>query len=156
MAQMTPEVSRLLEQALSLSVEEQEALADSLISNLDGKVDKGVQGRSAQTQPSKAASCPLSLRTFMRKPARNTTAAFDWYLARSPEAALKFDAEVERGLGLIVEAPRRWAPGSYATRRFLLKQFPFILIYREYGSVAIQIVAVAHTSRRPGYWKPRL
>jgi putative addiction module component (TIGR02574 family) len=43
MAQMTPEVSRLLEQALSLSVEEREALAESLISNLDGKVDDGVQ-----------------------------------------------------------------------------------------------------------------
>ena len=42
MAQMTPEVSRLLEQALSLSFEEREALADSLISNLDGKVDEGV------------------------------------------------------------------------------------------------------------------
>jgi putative addiction module component (TIGR02574 family) len=42
MAQMTPEVSKLLEQALELSVEEQEALADSLISNLGGKVDEGV------------------------------------------------------------------------------------------------------------------
>jgi hypothetical protein len=42
MAQMTTEVSKLLEQALSLSVEEQEALADSLISNLGGKVDEGV------------------------------------------------------------------------------------------------------------------
>jgi len=43
MAQMTPEVSKLLEQALSLSVEEQEALADSLISNLGGQVDEGLQ-----------------------------------------------------------------------------------------------------------------
>jgi putative addiction module component (TIGR02574 family) len=42
MSQMTPEVSRLLEQALALSIEEQEALADSLISSLDGKVDEGV------------------------------------------------------------------------------------------------------------------
>ena len=42
MAQMTPQVSKLLEQALSLSVEEQEALADSLISSLGGKVDEGV------------------------------------------------------------------------------------------------------------------
>jgi len=42
MAQMTPEVSRLLEEALSLSVEEQEALADSLISNLGGKIEEGV------------------------------------------------------------------------------------------------------------------
>ena len=43
MAQITPEVSKLLEKALSLSVEEQEALADSLISNLGGKVDEGVE-----------------------------------------------------------------------------------------------------------------
>jgi putative addiction module component (TIGR02574 family) len=42
MSQMTPEVSKLLERALALSVEEQEALADSLISNLGGKVDEGV------------------------------------------------------------------------------------------------------------------
>ena len=43
MAQMTPEVSKLLERALSLSVEEQEALADSLISNLGGKVNADIQ-----------------------------------------------------------------------------------------------------------------
>jgi putative addiction module component (TIGR02574 family) len=42
MAQMTPQVTKLLEQALALSVEEQEALADSLISSLGGKVDEGV------------------------------------------------------------------------------------------------------------------
>lgn len=42
MSQMTSEVAKLLEQALSLSVEEQEALADSLISNLGGKLDEGV------------------------------------------------------------------------------------------------------------------
>ena len=40
---MTTEVSKLLEKALSLSIEEQEALADSLISNLGGKVDEGVE-----------------------------------------------------------------------------------------------------------------
>ena len=43
MAQMTPQVSKLLEEALSLSVEEQEALADSLISSLGEKVDEGVR-----------------------------------------------------------------------------------------------------------------
>ncbi len=43
MSQMTPEVSKLLEHALALSLEEQEALADSLISNLGGKVDEGVE-----------------------------------------------------------------------------------------------------------------
>jgi putative addiction module component (TIGR02574 family) len=42
MSQMTPEVAKLLQQALSLSVEEQEALAGSLVSNLGGQGDEGV------------------------------------------------------------------------------------------------------------------
>lgn len=83
-------------------------------------------------------------------------AAFDWYLERSPDTALRFDAEVERALTLIVQTPRRWALGSYSTRSFLLRQFPFILVYRERTPVGIQILAVAHTSRKPGYWKTRL
>jgi tetratricopeptide (TPR) repeat protein len=35
-------------------------------------------------------------------------AAFDWYLARSPDAALKFDAEFDRALAEIAQAPQRW------------------------------------------------
>lgn len=66
MAQITAEVSKLLEPALSLSVEEQEALADSLISNLGGKVDEGVQAawdaeiakRIADVDPGRAKTIP--------------------------------------------------------------------------------------------------
>jgi plasmid stabilization system protein ParE len=83
-------------------------------------------------------------------------AAFDWYLQRSPDAALKFDFEVQRAMVQIIQAPQRWAVGPHSTRRVLLRQFPFILIYRERPSGMIQIVAVAHTSRRPGYWKQRI
>ena len=39
-------------------------------------------------------------------------AAFDWYLQQSPEAALKFDAEVERALAHIIQAPQRWTAGA--------------------------------------------
>ena len=41
MGHLTPEVPKLLEQALSLSVEEQEALANSLFSNLDREMNEG-------------------------------------------------------------------------------------------------------------------
>jgi len=66
MAQMSPDVSKLLEQALALSVEEQEALAESLISNLGGKVDEGVlaawdeeiQKRIADFDSGKAKTIP--------------------------------------------------------------------------------------------------
>ena len=43
MPQMTPEVSKLLEQALALSLEEREALANCLISNLIGKVSPEIE-----------------------------------------------------------------------------------------------------------------
>jgi plasmid stabilization system protein ParE len=83
-------------------------------------------------------------------------AAFDWYLQRSPDAAQKLDAEFERALAEIAQAPQRWASGPYHARRFLLRKFPFLLIYRERSGGDIQIVAVAHTSRKPGYWKERV
>jgi plasmid stabilization system protein ParE len=77
-------------------------------------------------------------------------------LERSPEAAEKFDDEMGRALSQITEAPHRWAAGPRSTRRFLLRKFPFIVIYRQLASGVIQIIAVAHTSRKPGYWKSRL
>jgi plasmid stabilization system protein ParE len=83
-------------------------------------------------------------------------AAFDWYLEQSPDAALKFDAEVDRALAQILQTPQRWTVGPYSTRRFLLRRFPFIVIYRQLPSTRIQILAVAHTSRRPGYWMSRV
>lgn len=83
-------------------------------------------------------------------------AAFDWYLQRSPDAALRLDAEFDRAPTLIAQAPQRWADGPYHTRRFLLRKFPFLLIYRERAGADLQVVAVAHTSRRPGCWKERI
>ena len=83
-------------------------------------------------------------------------ASFSWYPERSPDAALKFDSEVDSSLGEIAQAPQRWASGPYHTRRFLLRKFPFVLIYRERTSGEIQIVAVARTSRKPGYWNERI
>ena len=83
-------------------------------------------------------------------------AAFDWYLQRSLDAALRFDAEVDRAFTQIAQAPHRWPVGPFGTRKFLRQQFPFFWFYRELVTGDIQIVAVAHTSRRPEYWKRRL
>jgi plasmid stabilization system protein ParE len=82
-------------------------------------------------------------------------AAFDWYLQRSPDAARRLDAEFECALAEIARSPQRWAGGPCHTRRFLLRKYPFLVIYRERASGDLQIVAVAHTSRKPGYWKER-
>jgi plasmid stabilization system protein ParE len=39
-------------------------------------------------------------------------------------------------------------------RRVPLRQFPFFLIYRDHPD-HIEIMALAHTSRRPYYWRSR-
>jgi len=82
--------------------------------------------------------------------------AFNWYLSRSSNAALRFDAAVEQGLVQIAQAPHRWPRSFQQTRKYLLTDFPFILVYREGVTGVIQILAVAHTSRKPEYWKQRL
>ena len=35
-----------------------------------------------------------------------------------------------------------------------MRRFPYLIVYRT-TSTAIQVVAVAHGRRRPGYWKTR-
>jgi len=60
-----------------------------------------------------------------------------------------------RGIDMIVEAPHRWPAGNHGTRRFILQRFPFAIVYRELPA-AIQVLAIAHARRKPGYWKQRL
>lgn len=78
-----------------------------------------------------------------------------WYLERSETAGVKFVAEVDHAIKLIVESPSQWPRGEFATRKFVLHRFPFAIIYRE-KEATVQVLAVAHGSRRPNYWKSRL
>lgn len=59
-------------------------------------------------------------------------------------------AELDVALDRIGEAPRTWPPYIAGTRRYLLRRFPFFVVFREVGD-RVQIVAVAHARRQPGY-----
>jgi plasmid stabilization system protein ParE len=82
-------------------------------------------------------------------------AADDWYLERSLDASAEFIAVVYDAFETISHAPGRWPAYLYGTRRFVLRCFPFSIIYLDELEMPI-IVAVAHSKRRPGYWKARL
>ncbi len=69
---------------------------------------------------------------FHEEAALEYEAALEWYLERSHLAASKF-----------VDA-----------LKFLLQRFPFAIVYRELPA-AIQVLAIAHARRKPGYWKQR-
>jgi plasmid stabilization system protein ParE len=51
--------------------------------------------------------------------------------------------------------PEAWALHGKPVRGCRVAPFPHRMLYRELPD-RIQVVAVAHPSRRPGYWKNRL
>lgn len=81
-------------------------------------------------------------------------AAHAWYTERSPAASLALQAELDFAIDKIAEHPARWPVYLHGTRRYLLRRFPYAVVYREKHGL-ILVVAFAHCSRRPGYWKDR-
>jgi toxin ParE1/3/4 len=85
---------------------------------------------------------------------REVWAARDWYRARDARAGAQFLEEVERAIDRISSSYGTWPPHALGTRRYMLRRFPFLVVYRELVD-RIQILAIAHARRRPGYWKSR-
>ena len=80
-------------------------------------------------------------------------AAYAWYEQRDPRAAAAFLGEVDHAVARVLESPRAW-PQFGRARRCLFDRFPFFLVYRELED-RIEVIAVAHAKRRPGYWRDR-
>lgn len=82
--------------------------------------------------------------------------AFEWYLERNPVAAQRFEDAMDQAVELIVERPFAWPleDADVDARRFLLRRFPYSVVYRVVGET-VTVVAIAHQSRRPGYWRGR-
>ena len=77
------------------------------------------------------------------------------YEAEVPGLGARFVAEFERCVGLLLDAPQIGSPLGRKLRRFVLDDnFPFSVVYAVIGDTLF-VVAVAHASRRPGYWKQR-
>ena len=77
-----------------------------------------------------------------------------WYAERSPVAGQAFLLELDLVVEQILEAPERWPLPLHRTRRIIFPRFPFSVFYRVSADV-VEIIAVAHQSRRPGYWRSR-
>ena len=82
------------------------------------------------------------------------TEASVFYEAASPNLGVDFLDDVQRVIDLLGDHPLLGQPVGGDLRRALLHRFPFSLVYAVEPN-AILIVAVAHQSRRPEYWKDR-
>ena len=81
--------------------------------------------------------------------------AVDYYEGKCKGLGLDFARESSLILADIQESPGRYPIGKHGTRRRLLSRFPYTSHYLEFQD-SIWIVAVAHTSRKPYYWRKRL
>jgi toxin ParE1/3/4 len=81
--------------------------------------------------------------------------AAHFYQRRAVGLGDNFVREVERALAQIVANPAAGSVLTGAIRRWLVRRFPFAILYQS-GSERLSVIALMHLRRRPGYWKTRL
>ena len=74
---------------------------------------------------------------------------------RQPGLDLRFIVSVEETIERILEDAHRWRPFDEDVRRCLARVFPYAILYTIEPDYVL-IIAVAHCSREPGYWKHRI
>jgi plasmid stabilization system protein ParE len=83
-------------------------------------------------------------------------AAAEWYESKQPGLGSAFVEAVGGALESIVEAPQTsplWRRG-YPYRRHVLRRFPYIIVFTV-AEPSVEVTAIAHSKRRPGYWVRR-
>lgn len=96
---------------------------------------------------------------ILEKAAEEAIEAAAWYEQAYPGLGIEFDHAVNAALDLLENevvplASLSGAAGVSGIKRLMLRRFPYDIVVRE-SSDEIIIVAIAHHSRRPGYWRNR-
>ena len=80
----------------------------------------------------------------------------DYYESRQPGLGGELEDEIDAVLTVILQLPEAAPPWKGATDRrvAMLDRFPFTLPYQIIGGTIV-VLALAHLSRRPGYWAKR-
>ena len=81
-------------------------------------------------------------------------AAVEYYVAADPAVAARFEAAFRQTRGFVERRPGGYPEIEPGFRSAALPKFPYALVYRVLTD-RVQILAVAHARRRPGYWRGR-
>jgi plasmid stabilization system protein ParE len=92
------------------------------------------------------AYLPIALREF--------DDAVDWYERCQPGLGTEFVREFASAVATVAESPEAWRLIDRDRRAFAVKRFPYRIIYVVRAG-GVLVIAVAHTSRRQGYWAAR-
>ena len=77
-----------------------------------------------------------------------------FYEEHQEELGSRFLDAIEDSLTKITIHPTIWRADQQGRRKYRIKRFPYLLIYT-ISQETIYILAVAHTSRKPNYWRVR-
>jgi plasmid stabilization system protein ParE len=78
-----------------------------------------------------------------------------WYAERSLEAAANLTIAVNHAISRIRANPEGFSKIAKQFHYVRVTGFPYILTFRQLEPELILVHAMAHTSRRPGYWRKR-
>ena len=82
--------------------------------------------------------------------------AVDYYTEhRDSELARDFLDEIYRLAEMLLNNPGFGARVGDQQRRYVVKRFPYSIIYRQTPQ-GIRILAIEHQKRRPAYWRTRV
>ena len=81
--------------------------------------------------------------------------AFLWYEGQRSGLGLEFRSELRATFDRLATSPLLYQVVHRATRRALLRRFPYGVFYRVYPE-AIVVVAVMHGRRAPKRWQTRI
>jgi toxin ParE1/3/4 len=82
-------------------------------------------------------------------------AAVAYYEQQRKGLGLEFLSSVERAFALIQQNPKLGTAYKLSRlRRYVLQRFPFSIFFAELEAY-LWIVAIAHSKRRPDYWRKR-
>lgn len=91
---------------------------------------------------------------FLPSAREDLLAAATYYEKTASGLGLDFLAAVEWAVARITAFPEHGSPHLKGTRRVVLRRFPLSVVYL-LEPETILIVAIAHHSRKPGYWQDR-
>jgi len=83
--------------------------------------------------------------------------AIEYYELQEKQLGIRFSEEVKRTLDRIRINPVAWTSVSNNLRRALTDRFPYGILYNyNEADQIINVVAVMHLHKEPGYWRDRV
>lgn len=172
---MNSELKDIEKSALKLHARDRAELAKRLLLSLEDSINEDIDdawiqelnSRKEEIESGKVKTIPANevfvdveietekaILSFHPKAGMELEASAEFYDKKSKGLGEEFINEVSRILTLIGTNPNLGFPLSSYDRRMMVQRFPYGVLYTV-GNDHVEIYALMHLHRNPGYWKAR-